>query len=229
MTTSTWAIVMASGKDEMLNSETCIAFLNLHNKPVISYSLSALEHCPEVDCVVVVAPKDRLEQVVTVIQLFGCHKVRKVVPGGANEYASFTNAMKYVDEDAGILLVHEASRPGVHPHDITDIIKSAKRNGLVMAGKQIEESTVIVNKTGAVEDHLEPGSIWTYGTPVAFKRDVLDKAQKAMRKKKKTVKTLQEAWMTSSQHFKLIGVKQFPVKIDSTEHLRAAEQSAPTM
>lgn len=225
MTASTWAIVMASGKDEMLNSETCTAFLNLHNKPVLSYSLSALEHCADVDGVIVVAPKDRLEQVVTVIQLFGCHKVRKVVPGGVSEFASFSNALKYVDEDASMMLVHEASRPGIKPADVAEMIKVAKRQGLAMAGKQIDEATVILNKTGAVEEHPEPGSVWTFGTPVAFKQDVLDKTLKTLRKKKKTVKTLLDAWQAAGQKFKLVGVQNFAVKIDSNEHLRVLEQS----
>jgi 2-C-methyl-D-erythritol 4-phosphate cytidylyltransferase len=226
MTASSWAIVIASGKDEMLNSETCTAFLNLNNKPVLSYSLSALEHCQDIDGVIVVAPKDRLEQVVSVIQLFGCHKVRKVVPGGTTEYASFSNAMKYVDEDASMIVVHEASRPGIRSAEISEIIKSAKRSGLTMAGKPVAESTAVVGKTGMVEEYTEAGTIWTYGSPVAFKRETLDKMTAALRKKKKTAKTLHEGLEAANLKFKLAAVKHFPLKLDTPEQLRAMEQTA---
>jgi len=114
-----WAVIVASGKEEMLNSETCTAFLSLNSRPVLSYSLTAFEHTPEIDGVVVVAPKDRLEQVSSIVQLFGCHKVKKIVPGGTSQYVSFTNGMKYVDEDADILLMHEASRPNITPANTT--------------------------------------------------------------------------------------------------------------
>ncbi len=225
MTTTTWAIVIASGKEEMLNADTCTAFLNLNNKPVLSYSLRVLEHCPDVDAIVVVAPKDRLEQVVTVIQLFGCHKVRKVVPGGTNEFASVLQALKYVDDDAGVILMHEASRPGLVNDDVTEVIKQAKRQGVALAGKAVLEETARVNKSGQVEDYQESGSIWLLGTPVAVKYDVFDKAQATLRKKKKTVKSLMEALQVTDQKIKVIGVKQFPAKIGTAAELRRVELS----
>lgn len=223
MTSSTWAILIASGKDEMLNADTCTAFLNLKNKPILSYSLTAFEHCPEIDNVIVVAPRERLEQVVSIIQLFGCHKVRKVVPGAANEYASFVAAMKFVDEDFSLLVVHEASRPGIRSGEISGIVKVAKRQGLVMAGQVIRESAVIVDKAGNVEEHPVDGTVWTYGTPLAIKADALEKMQSALRRKKKTVKTLLEGLEGAGQKFRLVSVTHFPVKIDTPDHLREME------
>lgn len=224
MTSSTWAILIASGKEEMLNADTCTAFLNLKNKPILSYSLTAFEHCPEIDHVVVVAARERLEQVVSIIQLFGCHKVRKVVPGGTNEFASFTAALKYVEDDATMIIVHEASRPGIRSGAITDIIKVTKRQELVMTGQVIRESAVIVDKSGHVQAHPADGSVWTYGTPLAMKKSVLDKTQATLQRKKKTVKTLLEGLEVAGQKFRLVSVQQFPVKIDTADHLREMEQ-----
>ena len=168
MTTMSWAVIVASGKEEMLNSETCTAFLNLHSKPVLSYSLTAFEHCPDIDGIVVVAPKDRLEQVSTIVHLYGCHKVRKIVPGGASQYASFTNGMKYVDEDANMILMHEASRPILSPDDITELIKSARKGSYAVLGTALEDEAALASGRTIIADKLLDGPISVHGITVSL-------------------------------------------------------------
>lgn len=223
MTAPSWAVIIAGGKDEMLNPEVCTAFVNLQNKPVLSYSLVAFEHCHEVDGVVIVAPRERLEQVVSVVQLFGCHKVKKIVPGGASQYASLVNGMKYVDESAGVILVHEASRPNIRPADISELVKVTKRNGYAILGKVIEEETATVSKTTVVEKFIDGGSIWAFGSPVGITAEQLSKVQSNLRKKKKTVKTLAEAVSLTGDMPKLVKAASFPSKISSFDQLQQME------
>lgn len=228
MTATTWAIVMASGKDEMLNEETCTAFLNVNNRPVLSYSLTAIERCPDVDGVVVIAPKDRLEQVVSVIQMYGCHKVRKVVPGASTEFASFQNCLKYIDDDAGSFLLHEASRPGIRAIDASALVKAAKKHGAVMAGQVIEGTTALVAKNGGIENYPDAGTVWRYGLPLALKRDVLDKAVAVLKRKKKTPKTIEEALDLAGQEFRLVAFEHFPKKIEHARDIDTVSHALAT-
>jgi len=221
MTASTWAIVIASGKDEMLDAETCTAFLSVNNRPVLSYCLTALEKCPEVDGVIIVAPKDRLEQVVSVIQMYGCHKVRKIVPGANTEYSSFQNCLKYADDDAGLFVLLEASRPGFRADDASALVKAGKKYGAVMAGQAIKDNTALVSKTGAIEDYPEAGTVWRYSLPMALKRDVLDKAATVIKRKKKNPKTLEEAIDLAGQEFRLAALDHLPQKIVTARDLDA--------
>jgi len=224
MTVSSWVVIVAGGKEEMLSPEICTAFLNLQNKPILSYSLTACEHCPEVESVVIVAPKDRMEQVVSVVQLFGCHKVRKIVPGGSTQYASFTNGMKYVDDDAKIVVMHEVSRPGIMPKDLTDVIKTAKKHGYAMVGRPLPHETATINDSSVVDKFLESKSIWSYGTPMGFSADVLKKALATVTKKKKPVKTLLEAMALSNQSPRLVESVLTPHKINSLDQYREIER-----
>ncbi len=225
MTNSSWAVIIAGGKDEMLNPETCTAFVNLHNKPILSYSLTAFEHCPEVEGVVVVAPRDRLEQVLSVIQLFGCHKVRKIVPSGPTQYASLIAGMKYVDENARVVVVHEASRPGLNSTDISELVKQARKHDVILAGRELSEQAVVVGKNAVIEQHLEQGSVWKFGSPVAFNGDALRKAVSAIAKKKKNIKTVIEAIQFSGATPRLVKTNRFPLKISSFDQLRELEQA----
>jgi len=223
MATISWVVIIASGKEEMLNPETCTAFLNLQNRPILSYSLTAFEHCPDIEHVVVVAPRERLEQVGSVVQLFGCHKVKKIVPGGTTQFQSFLNGLKYVDESATQILLHEASRPFIHSADVSDLVKSMKRNGIVAAGHGLADDLVLVNKSGVVEDSVAAGSVWQIGTPLAMARDVLDKLLKAVQKKKQNPKTLWEAAQAHHLAPKMVSMKAFPRKISSYDDVRHME------
>lgn len=226
MTNASWAVIIAGGKDEMLNPDTCTAFLNLHNKPILSYSLTAFEHCPEIEGVVVVAPRDRLEQVLSVIQLFGCHKVRKIVPSGPTQYSSLVAGLKYVDDNARTIVVHEASRPGLSAADVSEQIKLARKHELVLAGRELTEQAVLVGKNAVVEQHLEAGTVWKYGSPLAVSAEVLRKAIATVAKKKKNVKTVLEALQVFGTVPRLSKSSRFPLKISNFDQLREFEQIA---
>lgn len=221
MTTKSWAVIVASGKEEMLNSETCTAFLNLHSRPVLSYSLNAFEHCPDIDGVIIVAPKDRLEQVGSIVQLFGCHKVKKIVPGGSSQFVSFTNGMKYADEDVNIVLMHESSRPLVSSQNISDLIKAAKKDDYAILGTVVEDETAVVSGRATIADKILDGvSIWSMGSPIAVKMDLLNNANAALKKKKKSVKKLSEAIALVHSKPRLVQAGVYPTKIKTIDNLR---------
>lgn len=223
MTSSTWAVLNACGKEETIAENTCTAFLNLNNRPVLSYSLAALEHAQDIDAVVVVAPRDRLEQVVSVIQLFGCHKIRKVVPGASTELASLNAAMNFVEKDAGLILFHEASRPGITQSGISELVRVAKRQGIAATGQACNDRLALAAKNGTVESLLQAGTAWFQGSPVVFKRESLQKVLNAAKKKSKAVSSVLDAIVLSKQKIRLVTPDKFPERISSFEQLRAME------
>ena len=224
MTTSAWVVIVAAGKEEMLGPEIATAFLNLQNQPILSYSLTACEHCPDVENVVIVAPRERLEHVVSIVQLFGCHKIRKIVPGGATQLASFQNGMKYVDENARVVVMHVASCPGVSVKDLTEVTKAAKKHGIAVAGKPITDDIVLTDKSHGVGEYLAAGSVWRYGSPMAFTSTALQKALKAATKKKKSLKTLLEVVVTANQKPTLVETERVINKIGTLEQYRMIER-----
>ena len=81
-------IIVAAGKSERMGQNVDKAFLSLGAKPVVVYSLRAFEKCPDIDDVVLVVQKERLEAARCMVQMFGCTKVKKIVAGGAQRQVS---------------------------------------------------------------------------------------------------------------------------------------------
>jgi 2-C-methyl-D-erythritol 4-phosphate cytidylyltransferase len=171
-----WALIIACGKSEQISPEADTAFLQIGDQPVLAYSLVAFERCREVDGIMVVAGKDRMDSVVGMARMYGTPKLKKIVGGAMQKTTSIKAALKVLLEaKAAMVVIHEASQPCVTPDVISELIKSAKRNGAATAGEKTDAPVAVVPK-GTKVDQLTGTGTWLLHMPLAAKIDVLEKA-----------------------------------------------------
>jgi 2-C-methyl-D-erythritol 4-phosphate cytidylyltransferase len=223
MTSSTWGVIIASGKGEKFAPDIDTSFLNLGSKPVLTYSLTAYEHCPEVDGIVIVAPKERLENVRVMVQMFGCYKVKKIVAGTGIRQSSVLNGLKAVDDGVGIVSIHDASRPNVTKEQIAETIKSAKRYGSGVLAMKIGDAVKRVEKGATVTESLDAGNLWSAQTPQSFKTDVILKGYEAAQKKKVSLADDSHALSLIRQEVHLVPTERLSVRITGPLDLQIAE------
>lgn len=176
-THSAWALIIACGKSEQISSDVDTAFLQLGEQPVLAHSLVAFERSSEIDGIVVVAPKDRLDAVVGMARMFGTPKLKKIVGGAIQKTASIKAGLKAMDDvGASIVVIHEASQPCVTPAVVSEVVKNAKRYGVATAAEKLEQGVAIVPKGLKATKCLNAGPVWGIHMPVAAKLDDLSKA-----------------------------------------------------
>ena len=217
-----WGVLVTCGKDEQLTADTDVGFVSLGSKPALMYSLLAFEKCPEIDGVVVVCRKERMETLVGMISMFGANKVRKVVAGGTSRKASLQNGLAALDEDVSIVSIHEGSRPFISASLISESIKSAKRYGCGIAALKITDPVKETERGLKVTGGTSGQTLWALQKPQTYKRDVLEKGLAAGAKKK-------AVWTDESDLLPLIRksihlVPSVPsnIRIESTEDLEIA-------
>mgnify|MGYP001815065035 CR=1 FL=1 len=172
---NTMAIVIACGKEEEIAPGTEAAFLPLGNRPIIGHCLKTLEDCPEIDGVLIVVSKDRVDSAMKVIKRFGCTKTRGIVVGGANRLSSLRTVFSKIKTDPSVVVIHEASRPFVSSAVLAETIKCAKRYGCAIAAHRVPDATKSSPKGMKASATLERNSVWLAQTPQAFKTSVLKK------------------------------------------------------
>ena len=163
------------------------AFLSLGTRPVLAYSLMAFEKCPEIDVVVLVVRKDRVDAGHAVAQMFGCSKVKYVVAGASQRQGSVLAGLKALPDDIALVAVHDASRPCVSPDLISETIKTAKRYGSGVAAQRADDGIKEVAKGQTVSRSLDRSKIWLALTPQSFRIDLLRRGLEAAQKKRMTV------------------------------------------
>jgi 2-C-methyl-D-erythritol 4-phosphate cytidylyltransferase len=216
------AIIVAGGKSERMGPQVDKAFLSLGTKPVLAYSLTAFEQCPDIDGVVLVVRKDRLDGARAMAQMFGCAKVRRVVAGGGSRQMSVMNGLAALWDDATIVAVHDGARPCIQPELISATIRSAKRYGSGVAAVKMTDTVKFVARGIKVSHTLDRGKLWAVQTPQTFKLDLLQKAFDAVRRKRVKVTDEASAVELVSGDVRLVPGDPGNIKVTTPEDLQLA-------
>ena len=214
-----WGIIIASGKTEQLSAGPDIAFLPATDNPVISYSLMAFEKCSDIDGVVVVVDKDKLDVVAGMIKLYGFTKVRRVVAGTTQRYGSLQNGLKALDDSVTVVCAHNVSRPCVKPELITEVVKAAKRYGTGVAAVKIEDAVKEVEKGQKSAKPLDRTKLWTTQTPQAFRREPFEEGLETANKKKLVMDDDSDAWLAAKKDIHLVPSTTTNMKIRTADDL----------
>lgn len=184
-------IIVAGGKSERMGANIDKAFLSLGTKPVVVYSLLAFEKCRDIDEVILVVRKDRVDVARQAVRMFGCNKVKKIIAGGILRQQSVINGLDETSEDVDIVVVHDGARPCVTSDLISQTINSAKQHGSGVAAVKITDTIKRVEKGMIISGTIDRTKLWLVQTPQAFKMSFLRKAFAYVEKKK--IKVTDEA------------------------------------
>ncbi len=179
------AIVPAAGLGKRFKSNTNKIYQNLAGKPIIIWTLKALEDTKAITEIIPVLKKKEIEYGAKLIREYGISKVKRIAVGGKERQDSVFNGLKYIDDKNCLVLIHDGARPLIEKKLIEKAIrelvdntsssckglkkdKKEKRNydgvilGVPLKDTIKEIDNDIITKT------LKRDSIWTIQTPQVF-------------------------------------------------------------
>jgi 2-C-methyl-D-erythritol 4-phosphate cytidylyltransferase len=125
---SVWAVIVAAGRGERLGLDRPKAFAKLGGRPLLAESLQRLDASDWIESIVVAAPPDWEEPVILLAEELSCGKLVAAVPGGESRSASVRAGLAEVEDDAAVVLVHDAARPLI-PEEVVDRLLTALNEG----------------------------------------------------------------------------------------------------
>ncbi|MBN1494106.1 MAG: 2-C-methyl-D-erythritol 2,4-cyclodiphosphate synthase [Candidatus Omnitrophica bacterium] len=108
----------------------------------------------------------------------------EVVQGGKERADSVNAALRKVDKDAQLVIIHDAARPFIHPKDIERVISAAKKDGAAILSRSVVPTVKKVAYNGLILGTVPRTSLRHAETPQVFKRSVIIKAHKLYLQKK---------------------------------------------
>lgn len=223
MLTSTWGLVVASGKSERFGADFDTAFLNLVSRPALTYVLERYEQNPDIEGVIVVAPKERIESLRGMAHVFGYTKVKKIVAGTGLRQSSVVAGLAALPEDAAYVSIHDGSRPTVTASDISETLKSAKRYGSGVLALRVSDAIKTSKKNTTIAKAVDGEALWMALTPQAFKVDAIRKGYAAAQKKKVAIEDDSEAIELVGGEVRIVPAEGPRVRIASGADLNYAE------
>lgn len=145
------ALIFAGGTGQRMNTRSKPKqFLELHGKPVIIYTIEHFEYHAEIDNIVVVCLKDRIDELKGLLKRYSITKVSEIVPGGETGHDSIYNglkAMKGTAKEGDIVLIHDGVRPLITGNLISENIEAVRKYGNAITSEPARES-VLQSKDG---------------------------------------------------------------------------------
>lgn len=170
------AIIPAAGIGTRMHADRAKQMLELGGVPLLVHTLRRFEACDAVDQIILVLQPDLTSEVLALISKYNLKKIARVVGGGAERQDSVYRGLQVIkEEDAGVIVVHDAVRPFVRPEEIGVVIERAIKTGAaLMAMGAID--TIKQVKSGRVQRTLDRRRIYQAQTPQAFRYSIIREA-----------------------------------------------------
>lgn len=163
----TIAIVLAAGRGKRMNAAVAKQFLELRNKPVLYYSLKALEES-SIDEIILVTGQGQIDYCIKqIVERYHIHKVVQVIEGGAERYDSVYKALKCIDS-ADYVLIHDGARPFLSNELIETTIEMVQIYKACVPGTPVTETIKEVDEGGIITASPNRSKLWSAQTPQAF-------------------------------------------------------------
>jgi 2-C-methyl-D-erythritol 4-phosphate cytidylyltransferase len=165
------ALVIAGGSGQRMNQDIPKQFINVHDKPVIIYTLEAFQKHPDIDAIQVVCLEGWREILNAYAKQFNITKLNGIVAGGKNGQSSIRNGIyaireKYSTED--LVLVHDAIRPMVSAEIISDNIAKCGLYGSAVTAIPCAEAMLETEDKALSSSIYDRDKLMRTQTPQAF-------------------------------------------------------------
>lgn len=162
------AIVLAAGSGRRMGTKVHKQYLLIGGKPVLYYPLKTFQESEVIDEIILVAGKGEEDYCrENIVNRYGLSKIRKIVPGGEERYASVWNGLQEADEE-GYVFIHDGARPFVDGEMIRRAYRCVTEYKACVAGVPVKDTIKIVDGQEFVKDTPERSSLWSVQTPQVF-------------------------------------------------------------
>lgn len=162
------ALIVAAGRGERLGSGGPKALVTLAGKPMLQWSVEALQAVPAVEQIVVALPEDAVAE---------APAGTVGVAGGAVRSESVRLALAASAGDP--VIVHDAARPLAPPELFERALSELEESGAdaVIAAAPVSDTIKEVSDDGhTVARTLDRSRLWAVQTPQVFRRAILERA-----------------------------------------------------
>lgn len=173
------AIVLAGGKGSRMNMDIPKQYIEVFGKPILCYSLDAMENS-FIDEIVVVVAKGEVDYFDREIKdKFGYKKIVEVVEGGKERYDSVYNGLCAIGL-ADYVFIHDGARPCIDDVILQSGLDKVMECGAAIAAVRAKDTIKVVDENGYITDTPDRNSLWQVQTPQVFDFNKIKKAYNKM-------------------------------------------------
>ncbi len=176
------AIVPAAGRGKRLGSTVPKQFIELEGKPVLMYSLEALDRIEEIQDIIISAHESEINTIQKLLSDFHIKKVVDVVQGGEERVQSVRNAFNRIGA-TDYVLIHDSVRPFITPGTVREVLAAGIAHGAAISAIPVTDTIKFADTNGVIVKNVNRRGLWLAQTPQVFKYNILAEAYRAYDKR----------------------------------------------
>ncbi|XP_045350941.1 D-ribitol-5-phosphate cytidylyltransferase isoform X1 [Leopardus geoffroyi] len=177
------AVLPAGGSGERMGVPTPKQFCPVLERPLISYTLQALERVCWIKDIIVAVTGENMEAMKGIIHKYQ-HQRISLVEAGVTRHRSIFNGLKALAEDQPdsklskpeVVIIHDAVRPFVEEDVLLKVVTAAKEYGAAGAIRPLVSTVISPSADGCLDHSLERARHRASEMPQAFLFDVIYEA-----------------------------------------------------
>lgn len=192
------AVILAGGSGSRMKSDVAKQFMLLEGKPLLWYSLQAVQQSKIIDDCILVAgradavegPAEELDYVRReIVEKYGFTKVAAIVAGGSERCWSVENAMALIrnlKDQGGILdkteyvFIHDSARPFLTEDILLRTYEAVQQHHACVAAMPSKDTVKLADEEGFAASTPDRSCVWIIQTPQVFDADLITEAYKKL-------------------------------------------------
>lgn len=227
------AIVLSAGQGKRMGATVQKQYIELKGNPLICYTLAAFQESQVIDDIILVVGEGQEDYVYDqIVQKYHFYKVRAIVRGGEERYASVWQGLKIIKNGAvpevypdGYIFIHDGARPFVDEGILERAYETVDQYRACVAGMPSKDTVKLADENGFARVTPARRDVWTIQTPQVFESKLIIDAYDALMKQE-NVQVTDDAMVveqTSNVPVKLFEGSYENIKITTPEDLEIAE------
>lgn len=173
------ALIIAGGSGNRMGQDIPKQFINVYDKPVLTYTLEGFQKHPLIDVIEVVCISGWESMVQAYANQFNITKLKWIVPGGNSAQESIRNGVFNLEGKCSkddIVIIHDGIRPLVDDTVLTDVIEKAQKYGNAVTSMPYNEQIFVVSEDdeNTTTKFIPRETLRRVSTPQAYNFELLD-------------------------------------------------------
>lgn len=140
-----YAIIVAGGSGTRMQSELPKQFLLLAGKPILMHTIEAF--CFDDIQITLVLPKDQIDIWRALCLKYNFSIATNIIEGGATRFQSVKNGLNAINNNHGLVAIHDGVRPLVSQEIISEAFEKAMTLGCAITSVPLKDSLRAINST----------------------------------------------------------------------------------
>lgn len=175
MNKTKFAIIVAGGKGERMQTNIPKQFIEIHEQPILMHTIEAFTRYDISIQIILVLPSGQIEFWRTLCKKHAFDIPHKIVTGGQSRFDSVKNGLEAVNLPA-LVAVHDGVRPLVSVETITRCFAGAEKYGTAIPVIELVDSIRQITETG--NQSVDRNAYKLVQTPQIFDGKLLKNAYK---------------------------------------------------